>query len=112
MTQAWEYKTLVFSIDGRKLTLHEDNVQLPGGATPVSRAPELGAQGWELVSATGFVTRSESSDRNQYGAIICVLVQAPDVARCCAPSRGHPCTHLYNEELEWAVSSAGRAGAS
>ena len=51
--QAWEYKSLVLTIDGSKASLHEDGRQLPGSQTPVSRAPELGAQGWELVSVAG-----------------------------------------------------------
>jgi hypothetical protein len=49
--QAWEYKTWVFSTVGSGM-LYEDGNQLPGSSTPVSRAPELGAQGWELVSVT------------------------------------------------------------
>ena len=46
--QAWEYKSLVFVIDGSRTTLYEDAKTVPG--TPVTRMPELGAQGWELVS--------------------------------------------------------------
>ncbi|MGQ0543484.1 MAG: hypothetical protein ACT4O9_16835 [Blastocatellia bacterium] len=54
--QAWEYKTFIFEIDGQKTTLYEDGRQLPATATPVNRAPELGAQGWELVSITSMPT--------------------------------------------------------
>ena len=49
--QAWEYKSLVFIIDAAaptRTTLYEDAKMVPG--TPVTRMPELGAQGWELVS--------------------------------------------------------------
>jgi len=46
--QAWEYKSLVFVIDGSRTTLYEDAKMVPG--TPVTRMPELGSQGWELVS--------------------------------------------------------------
>ena len=46
--QAWEYKSLVFVIDAHRNTLYEDAKTIPG--TPVTRMPELGAQGWELVS--------------------------------------------------------------
>lgn len=49
--QAWEYKSLVLSIDGGKNSLYEDGKPTPG--TPVSKAPELGTQGWELVSVAG-----------------------------------------------------------
>jgi hypothetical protein len=52
--QAWEYKSLVFIIEGSK----DGNVR-GGSATPVARAPELGDQGWELVSVAG---TSESSE--------------------------------------------------
>lgn len=55
-----EYKTLVFTIGGQNTTLHEDGRQLSGSATPVSRAPELGAQGWELVSVTSVWTTSST----------------------------------------------------
>jgi len=58
MAQTWEYKSLVLVIDGRNTTLHEDGKLVPGSATPVTRAPELGAQGWELVSVTAAVSRS------------------------------------------------------
>ena len=46
--QAWEYKSLVFVVDGSRTTLYEDAKTVPG--TPLTRMPELGAQGWELVS--------------------------------------------------------------
>jgi len=46
--QAWEYKTIVWVDEFTKSTLYEDGRQVPG--TPVSRAPELGSQGWELVA--------------------------------------------------------------
>ena len=48
--QAWEYKTFIYEIEGQRTTLYEDSRQMPAGTTPVSRAPELGAQGWELVA--------------------------------------------------------------
>jgi|GEM_PF-1028329 len=51
--QAWEYKSLVFRGEGRQYTLYEDGKIFPGSATPITRAPELGAQGWELVSVAG-----------------------------------------------------------
>jgi hypothetical protein len=52
--QAWEYKTLVFNVQ-RGTSLYEDGKQLSGSETPISRAPELGAQGWELVSVAALV---------------------------------------------------------
>ena len=52
--QVWEYKSLVYAIRGTLNTqLYEDGSPLSGSATPVTRAPELGIQGWELVSVTG-----------------------------------------------------------
>jgi hypothetical protein len=52
--QTWEYKTLVFNVQ-RGTSLYEDGKQLSGSETPISRAPELGAQGWELVSVAALV---------------------------------------------------------
>ena len=54
--QAWEYKALVgvFPISGAA-TLHEDGNPIRG--TPLSRARELGDEGWELVSVAGTVLR-------------------------------------------------------
>jgi hypothetical protein len=49
--QAWEYKTLSMTVSGSKVTLYEDGE--PTSGTPVTRAPELGAKGWELVSVSG-----------------------------------------------------------
>ena len=50
--QAWEYKSLVLVVQvsaaGSQNTLYEDGKTVSG--TPVTRMPELGAQGWELVS--------------------------------------------------------------
>jgi uncharacterized membrane protein len=47
--QAWEYKSLVLIIQGAgSTTMYEDAKMVPG--TPVTRMPELGAQGWELVA--------------------------------------------------------------
>ena len=46
--QAWEYKSLVLVIEASRTTLYEDAKVVPG--TPVTRMPELGAQGWELVA--------------------------------------------------------------
>jgi hypothetical protein len=61
--QAWEYKTLSFIVQGTvpaRTTLYEDGKQVPG-STPVSRAPELGAQGWELVSIAATVSGDYST---------------------------------------------------
>jgi hypothetical protein len=55
--QAWEYKTLVFTIEAFKNTLHEDGKPLPAASSPITRAGEIGAQGWELVSVAA--TESE-----------------------------------------------------
>ena len=46
---AWEYKSWVFRTSVGRAELYEDGKLVPG-ATPVTRAPEVGAQGWELVS--------------------------------------------------------------
>jgi hypothetical protein len=46
--QAWEYKALVFVVQGSASTMYEDGKMVPG--TPITRMPELGAQGWELVA--------------------------------------------------------------
>jgi hypothetical protein len=46
--QPWEYKLLTYVDEGTKTTLFEDGRQVPG--QPVSRVPELGSQGWELVA--------------------------------------------------------------
>jgi hypothetical protein len=49
--QVWEYKSLTFTIEASvpvRTVLYEDGKQTSG--TPVSRAPDLGSQGWELVS--------------------------------------------------------------
>lgn len=54
--QVWEYKTFVYEIDGQRTVLYEDGKQVAGGVTPVSRAPEIGAQGWELVAITSMPT--------------------------------------------------------
>jgi len=51
--QAWEYKALVYLSTGPRPGLYEDGKLLPGSPTPISRAPELGAEGWELVAVTG-----------------------------------------------------------
>jgi len=55
--QAWEYKALVgvFPITGAT-TLHEDGSPIRG-TSPLSRARELGDEGWELVSVAGTVLR-------------------------------------------------------
>lgn len=63
--QTWEYKSWVFTIEGSRTTLYEDGRQLPGSATPVSKANELGAQGWELVSVAA-VQVGSSNPTNQY----------------------------------------------
>jgi hypothetical protein len=48
--QTWEYKALVYNVSGSSGTLYEDGKPVSG--TPISRAPELGAQGWELITMT------------------------------------------------------------
>jgi hypothetical protein len=49
--QAWEYKTFVYMVQkAANNLLYEDGKPLPGSATPISRAADLGAEGWELVS--------------------------------------------------------------
>ncbi len=61
--QAWEYKSLIYTYKVQGPTpplFYEDGRQLSGSFTPVSRAPELGADGWELVSVTGTMTYPES----------------------------------------------------
>lgn len=50
---AWEYKLLVYIIEGQKVTLYEDARPLPAGSTPIVRSNELGSQGWEMVGTTG-----------------------------------------------------------
>lgn len=50
--QTWEYKSLILGVEGQRVTLREDGEFVGGSVTPVTRAPELGAQGWELVSVT------------------------------------------------------------
>ena len=61
--QAWEYKSLVYAIRGAaNAVLYEEGKPPSGSATPVTRAPELGDQGWELVS----VAASESASTTTY----------------------------------------------
>lgn len=49
--QAWEYKSLVFTIDGvGRESFFEDGSKVAGGLVPIARIPELGNQGWELIS--------------------------------------------------------------
>lgn len=51
--QAWEYKNMVFIIDSfDRQTFYEDGRQLSGSPVPLTRIPELGADGWELISVT------------------------------------------------------------
>jgi len=56
VAQAWEYKTLAFNVSSKSFgvgvntTLYEDGKEQPGSATPLTRANEIGAEGWELVS--------------------------------------------------------------
>jgi len=60
--QAWEYKTLNFVVQAGlppTTTLYEDGKHVPG--TPISKAPELGNQGWELVSIAATVSGDYSS---------------------------------------------------
>jgi len=53
---AWEYKTLRLEVDGPNFALYEDGKLTPGSMTPINRAPELGAEGWELVSVSPMPT--------------------------------------------------------
>lgn len=54
--QAWEYKNMVFFIDPfDRQTFYEDGRQLPGSAVPLTRIPEVGAEGWELISVTATI---------------------------------------------------------
>lgn len=49
--QAWEYKNIVFIYDSfDRQTMYEDGRQIQG--VPLKKMPELGAEGWELVSVT------------------------------------------------------------
>jgi hypothetical protein len=49
--QGWEYKTLVYTIDANGIgSLIEDGK--PASGSPVSKAPQLGAEGWELTGFT------------------------------------------------------------
>ena len=61
--QSWEYKSLVLvvreSAGGSQTTLYEGNKMIPG--TPLTRIPELGAEGWELVSVTATLSSSRTS---------------------------------------------------
>lgn len=51
--QAWEYKNVVFTIDSfDRQTMYEDGKQVSAAATPLSKMPDLGAEGWELISVT------------------------------------------------------------
>lgn len=51
--QAWEYRNVVFTIDAfDRQTMYEDGKQVSAAATPLSKMPDLGAEGWELVSVT------------------------------------------------------------
>jgi hypothetical protein len=65
MRQKWEYKTWVFVQEARKSTLYEDGQPLPGSETPVTRAPALGDDGWELVSVAAVV-----GSTNLQGAVL------------------------------------------
>lgn len=61
--QVWEYKSLTFLIQSSELpirtTLYEDGKQTSG--TPISRAPDLGSQGWELVSVAATESKNTST---------------------------------------------------
>jgi hypothetical protein len=48
--QMWDYKSLVMTVGPGPVALYEDGK--PASGTPVSRIPELGQQGWELVTMT------------------------------------------------------------
>ena len=68
--QAGEYKSLVLvlreAVAESQVTLYEEGKTVPG--TPVTRIPELGAQGWELVSvaATLSPSRAGIADTSTY----------------------------------------------
>ena len=67
--QAWEYKSLVLVQTvgaGAQITFYEGNKVVPG--TPVTRVPELGAEGWELVSVAATISphRTSIADTYQY----------------------------------------------
>lgn len=64
--QAWEYKLLVYVDQFTKSTMLEDGRQVPG--QPVSRVPELGSQGWELVTvaAVAFTSSQGGSQFFRY----------------------------------------------
>jgi hypothetical protein len=50
--QAWEYKTLVYTIGSNGVgSLVEDGK--PTSGSPVSKAPQFGADGWELTGLSG-----------------------------------------------------------
>lgn len=60
--QSWDYKSLVLVQTvgaGSQLTFYEGNKAIPG--TPLTRIPELGAEGWELVSVTATLSSSRTS---------------------------------------------------
>ena len=53
--QMWEYKSLVYATPAvGSAILYEDGKQTSG--TPISKAPDLGAQGWEMVSMAAVAT--------------------------------------------------------
>ena len=66
--QSWEYKSLVLVIQvsaaGSKNTLYEDAKAVSG--TPVTRMPELGAQGWELVSVAATLAPGTNTDTSTF----------------------------------------------
>jgi hypothetical protein len=66
--QTWEYKSLVLVVQvsaaGAKNTLYEDGKTVPG--TPVTRMPELGVQGWELVSVAATFSPGSNTDTSTY----------------------------------------------
>ena len=67
--QSWEYKSLVLVQTvgaGSQLTFYEGTKAIPG--TPLTRIPELGTEGWELVSvaATLSPSRTNAAETSTY----------------------------------------------
>ncbi len=55
MRQTWEYKNIVITMTGGKVSWVEDAQDVPASSpSMVSKAQALGDQGWELVSVTSW----------------------------------------------------------